>query len=418
MTISRNFSILAEGVNSSGVLTAANGGTGVTTSTGTGSVVLSASPTLTGTLIVPTITSAASTALTIQSAGTTALTIDTSQNVTAVGTVAMASSFKRNRIINGNMVVDQRNAGASVATTAINSNIYTVDRWCCYVSVASKFTVQQNAGAITPPTGFANYLGMTSTSAYSVAAGDNFSMRQLIEGFNVADLNWGTANAKTITLSFWAYSSLTGNFGGAICNNAGSRSYPFSYSIPSANTWTYITITVTGDTGGAGTWLTTNGVGIYVLMSMGTGTTYSGTAGAWAGTFYNSATGAVSVVGTSGATFYITGVQLEVGTKATPYEMQIYSDQLAQCQRYYQISTSNFRTYASAFAYFGISYITMPMRTTPTAAFTAPASASLNISGTPVITPYDAATMTLFTYLANSAGDTYYVRTFSLSAEL
>jgi hypothetical protein len=130
----------------------------------------------------------------------------------------------RNRIINGAMVIDQRNAGASVTPT---DGQYTLDRWTFGVAQASKLTVQQNAGSVTPPVGFTNYLGVTSSSAYSVLTGDYFIARQNIEGFNTADLNWGTANASSVTLSFWVRSSLTGTFGGAIQNSAGNRAYPF-----------------------------------------------------------------------------------------------------------------------------------------------------------------------------------------------
>ena len=237
----------------------------------------------------------------------------------------------KNRIINGAMVIDQRNAGASVTNTA--STTFTVDRWASYGSQASKFTVQQNAGSVTPPVGFKNYLGITSSSAYSITSTDIFEMYQGIEGFNIADLGWGTADAKTVTLSFWVRSSLTGTFGGALINNGGSRSYPFSYSISVANTWEYKTITIAGDT--SGTWLTTNGVGITLIIGLGTGSTYSGTAGAWSGSTYYSATGATSVVGTNGATFYITGVQLEVGSTATSFDYRPYGTELQLCQRYY-----------------------------------------------------------------------------------
>jgi len=242
----------------------------------------------------------------------------------------VSQGFK-NRIINGAMVIDQRNAGASVTNTA--STTFTVDRWASYGSQASKFTVQQNAGSVTPPVGFSNYLGITSSSAYSITSTDIFEMYQGIEGFNIADLGWGTANAKTVTLSFWVRSSLTGTFGGALINSGGSRSYPFSYSISVANTWEYKTITIAGDT--SGTWLTTNGVGITLIIGLGTGSTYSGTAGAWSGSTYYSATGATSVVGTNGATFYITGVQLEVGSTATSFDYRPYGTELALCQRYY-----------------------------------------------------------------------------------
>ena len=248
-------------------------------------------------------------------------------------TADMQSKFAmKNRIINGAMVIDQRNAGASVTVTGSN---YSVDRWVAYASVTSKFTVQQNAGSVTPPAGFSNYLGATSSSAYTVGASEYYSINQAIEGFNTSDLGWGTANAKTVTLSAWVYSSLTGTFGGAIQNYARNRSYPFSYSISVANTWTQISVTIAGDT--AGTWVGSSNAGsMYIIFSVGTGSTISGTAGSWSGSNYQSATGATSVVGTNGATFYITGVQLEVGTSATGFEYRQYQQELALCQRYYQ----------------------------------------------------------------------------------
>jgi hypothetical protein len=242
------------------------------------------------------------------------------------------ASIMKNRIINGAMVIDQRNAGASVSTSS-GAGVYTVDRWQVQYSQTSKFTIQQNAGSVTPPTGFTNYLGITSSSAYSIGSGDYFMLAQFIEGYNVADLGWGTANAKTVTLSFWVRSSLTGTFGGALNNVNQDRSYPFTYTISSANTWTQISVTVAGDT--TGTWNTTSSQGLRVWLGLGVGSTYAGTAGAWAGAAYFSATGATSVVGTSGATFYITGVQLEVGSSATGYEYRQYTTELALCQRYY-----------------------------------------------------------------------------------
>lgn len=242
-------------------------------------------------------------------------------------------SFK-NRIINGAMVIDQRNAGASVTPTTSN-NVYPVDRFLTYASQSSKYTAQQNAGSVTPPTGFGNYLGFTSSSAYSVGASDYFLFGQRIEGFNTSDLAWGTANAVTVTLSFWARSSLTGTFGGSIRNSANSRFYPFSYTISAANTWEQKSITIAGDT--SGTWVgATNGIGIDILWSLGTGSTVSGTAGSWGSTVYYGVTGAVSVVGTNGATFYITGVQLEKGSTATSFDYRPYGTELALCERYGQ----------------------------------------------------------------------------------
>ena len=218
----------------------------------------------------------------------------------------------KNRIINGAMVIDQRNAGASVTPT---NGQYTLDRWAASLSQASKFTVQQSS---TAPVGFINSLKVTSSSAYTVGSSEVFLISHYIEGLNVADLAWGTVNAKTVTLSFQVYSSLTGTFGGSIADSSQAYSYPFTYSIPTANTWTTISITINGPT--AGTWLTTNGIGIRIWFGLGVGATLSGTAGAWTATGYYSATGATSVVGTNGATWYITGVQLEIGTSATPFE--------------------------------------------------------------------------------------------------
>jgi len=262
-------------------------------------------------------------------AATTAMTINTSQAVTFAQTANLPNTFGfKNRIINGAMVIDQRNAGASGTAAAA----YTVDRWKYDATQASKGTWQQNAGAVTPPAGFSNYLGFTSSSAYSVLSGDYFTFIQYIEGFNTSDLAWGTANAKTVTLSFWVRSSLTGTFGGSITNSAFNRSYPFTYTISSANTWEQKTVTIAGDT--TGTWLTTNGIGVGVSFSLGTGTTYSGTAGAWTGSGLISATGATSVVGTNGATLYITGVQLEAGSTATSFDYRPYGTELALCQRY------------------------------------------------------------------------------------
>ena len=274
----------------------------------------------------------------------------------------------KNRIINGAMVIDQRNAGASVATSS-STTIYSLDRWLFQYSQTSKFTGQQNAGSVTSPVGFVNYLGCTSSSAYSVGASENFEIQQRIEGYNIADLGWGTANAKTVTLSFQVYSSLTGTFGGFLCNGGTNYSYPFSYTISTANTWTSISVTIVGPT--SGTWLTTNGIGMFVGFSLGAGSSTVGTAGSWYnGTLYRGVTGQQQVVGTNGATFYITGVQLEVGSTATSFDYRPYGTELALCQRYYLTNSSTIfmygygntpATYTSAVVYYPVS-----MRATPT----------------------------------------------------
>jgi hypothetical protein len=283
----------------------------------------------------PAITINADNSVTIPTQSTT--TVTTTGNVTVGGTLTVGggtlspqTGFK-NRIINGRMTIDQRNAGASV--TQNTSGQFSVDRWNLFGSVTSKFTIQQNAGAVTPPAGFANYLGITSLSAYTVGTSELFIFGQKIEGFNVADLAWGTASASPITLSFLVRSSLTGTFGGSFRNSNGTRSYPFVYTIGSANTWTTISVTIPGDT--SGTWQTGSSTGFDISFNLGTGTTFSGTAGSWSGSNFVSATGATSVVGTNGATFYITGVQLERGSTATPFEFRSIGDELALCQRYF-----------------------------------------------------------------------------------
>jgi hypothetical protein len=264
-------------------------------------------------------------------AGSANLTFD-GTNVQVANSITSANTFGfKNRIINGGMVIDQRNAGASFTpTTTIN---YTLDRWAVYCAASSKLSIQQVS---TAPNGFSNSLKVTSLATTSLGATDFYYLQQSIEGFNTADLGWGTANAKTVTLSFQVYSSLIGTFGGAATNSSQNRSYPFTYSIPVANTWTTISITIAGDT--TGTWIgATNGAGILITLGLGVGTTYSGTSGSWAGTTYVSATGAVSVVGTSGATFYITGVQLEVGSQATSFDFRDYGRELILCQRYFNL---------------------------------------------------------------------------------
>ena len=237
----------------------------------------------------------------------------------------------KNKLINGAMTIDQRNNGA----TSTASGVFTVDRFEFNASQVTKFTWGQNYGGVTPPAGFSKYLGFKTTTAVTIGAGDYFFFGQKIEGQNVADLAFGTASAKTITLSFYVYSSLTGTFGGALGNSAGTRSYPFSYTISAANTWERKSITIAGDT--TGTWLTTSGIGLKLWLGLGVGSTFSGTAGAWESADRFSSTGATSVVGTLNATFYITGSMIEFGSTATPFQTATGTIQgeLAACQRYY-----------------------------------------------------------------------------------
>jgi hypothetical protein len=283
-----------------------------------GAVSLSGNQTITGNLTVNGNT-------TLGDANTDTILMTGAPSIGGAG-LGMGMGF-RNRIINGAMVIDQRNAGAAVTT-----NTYCPDRWRVEQTTDGAFSAQQVSDA---PTGFVKSLKWTTTTAdASLAATQYATARQGIEGYNTADLMWGTANAQTIAISFWVKSSLTGTFGGVAGNSAFDRSYPFTYSISSANTWEQKTVTIAGDT--TGTWETTNSAGIQLYFGLGVGSTYSGTAGAWTGSGLISATGAVNVMGTLNATWQITGVQLEKGLTATSFDYRPYGTELVLCQRYYE----------------------------------------------------------------------------------
>ena len=280
----------------------------------------------------------------------------------------------RNRIINGNMVIDQRNAGASISVST-DTGIYSVDRFKVAANGGGVFSAQRST---TVPVGFTNSLLITVTTAdASIAAGDYYQVQQRIEGFNVADFGLGTASAINFTVSFWVRSSLTGTFGGSLYNSAANRSYPFTYVVSAANTWEQKTFTVAGDT--SGTWTTDNTAGLTLNFSLGAGSTYTDSAaGSWVGSLEFGASGQINPIATNGATFYITGVQLEAGSVATPFEQIDYGRELIMCQRYYAKLSTNasnlFTAYGSGFAASSTTasiFIKYPqtMRSSPTANF-------------------------------------------------
>lgn len=244
------------------------------------------------------------------------------------GDASNAPLVFRNKIINGDMRIDQRNAGAAVSNTT--GSTYPCDRFVIDGAASSKFSGQQSSVA---PTGFIKSLSLTSSAATTVGSSDYYRVMHHIEGQNIADLAWGTSSAKPITLSFWAYCSLTGTFSGSIRNSAANRSYPFTYSISTINTWEYKTVTIPGDT--TGTWLTDTGIGLSVIFSLGCGSTRIGTAGTWAAANYMGATGETQLVATNGANLRFSGVQLEAGLSATPFEQRPIGMELALCQRYF-----------------------------------------------------------------------------------
>ena len=319
----------------------------------TGSVKLNSAGGGSVTLVTP--STASNLTLTLPSASGTVATAAgtetlTNKTLTAAGgnTVEATSgptssqlAGNRNKIINGAMMIDQRNAGASVTNAASGGFVYTLDRFGYLASQSSKFTIQQNAGSVTPPTGFANYLGVTSSSAYTVGASDYFGIGQTIEGLNVSDLNWGTSRATPITVSFWVRSSLTGTFGGYIKSYSLAYEYIYSYTISSANTWEYKTIIIPAPTSGSFPAISNAGFA-FLYFDLGSGASQqSAPSSSWQAVNTLGVTGATSVVGTSGATFYITGVQLEKGATATPFENRLYGTELALCQRYYEQKNYN-----------------------------------------------------------------------------
>jgi len=246
------------------------------------------------------------------------------------GTLSWAAPYgNRNLIINGAMQVAQRGTSASATNSYVS-----VDRYLTSIIGGGAFTLSQETD--TPSgQGFKNSLKVTvDTADSSIAAGDYYVIQYRIEGQNVAHLMLGTSDAVKVTLSFWVKSSLTGNHGASLQNGASNRSYPFQYNISTANTWEKITKTFQLDT--SGTWLTTNGIGLKLMLDLGSGTTYQGTADAWGGANYHTASSSVQLIATGSATWYITGIQLEVGETATPFEHRSYGDELARCQRYYE----------------------------------------------------------------------------------
>ena len=257
------------------------------------------------------------------------------------GSLQPSAPVGKNLIINGNMTIDQRNSGS---VTTPGNNIYTLDRWQTGLSQSSKYSVQQVVDA---PSGFYNSIKATVLATVSLGATDYFMLKHKIEGYNVADLNFGTASPETITLSFWVKSSVTGTFGGGIQNSSEARGYAFNYTISSASTWEYKTVTLTGDT--TGTWDKTTGTGLWLNLALGVGTTYSKTVGSWGAGPVLGATGATNLLATGSATIQFTGVQLEVGTTATPFEHLQYGQQLALCQRYYQrfVSDASYTAFAT-----------------------------------------------------------------------
>ena len=305
-----------------------------------------ASPTFTGTVVLPSTTSigtVSSTELGYVDGVTSAIQTQLDSKLTATTDV----TSNRNLLINGAMQVDQRNGGALY--TMVNAT-YGLDRWTGLSSAASKYSVQRLT--TTPPAGFGYYQRFTSLAATADTASAYYNFYQVIEGFNATKLAWGTASAKSVLLSFWVRSSLTGTFGGALRNagSGGFYSYAFTYTINSANTWEYKTISITGST--AGTWGSTNDAGVNLFFDLGCNSAETQAAGSWQNANKLGANGCVRLIGTNAATLDITGVQLEAGSVATPFEFEDIGTTERKCQRYYEWGVASGSGYAQITAIF------------------------------------------------------------------
>jgi hypothetical protein len=331
----------------------------------------------------------------------------------ASGSPGTTTGFK-NRIINGNMIISQRNG--TTATSQTNGS-YSLDRWYSLSYDGSvttgKYTVTQSS---TAPTGFINSLLVTSSAATSSGVNDIYAIGQAIEGYNIADLGWGTASAKTVTLSFWVRSSVTGTFGAFIRNAALDYSYPTTYTISAANTWEQKSITIPAPT--SGTWPTNNGAGLYVWFQLQVGSNLVATPNAWTTSGVYGASGCVNFLNTNGATFYVTGVQLEVGTTATNFDFRSYGTELQLCQRYFEVSDLIWicSTYAASGS---ASFLAVPYKVTKrlTTSMTLTLSASGGFGGS--LLNNNAGTSGNVVYMvANTTGSAYYQFTWTASAEL
>jgi len=308
----------------------------------------------------------------------------------------------RNLIINGDMRIAQR---GTTATPSTGTAYYTVDRFNFRDQNTGAYTIDQSTDA---PTNFTHSTKITVTAAdTSIASGERYWISTILEGQNISHLNFGSSDAQTVTLSFYVKSSLTGTFSGALQNNDYNRGYAFEYTISSANTWERKTITIAGDT--TGTWLTTNGVGLRIFWDLGAASDRQITSGSWQVSSASAATGASQVIANNGATFYITGVQLEVGDTATPFEHRPYDMELARCQRYFQkfdgSGAIDGQFYSSSIARFHMQ-LSPTMRSTPTGSWSGTLTASVEEVGVAFRDPtgYSVNTGSNHSYAFNGTG--------------
>ena len=237
----------------------------------------------------------------------------------------------RNLVINGKQEVNQRNA-------TVTSSGYVTDRWSFNEATDGAVSVSQVADA---PAGFYNSLKVDVTTADgSLAATQNLHVFQNIEGTNIRHLNWGTANAKTVTVSFYVKTTKTGVYSVVLENNGTDRCQVQDYTVSDTN-WNRYTLTFTGDT--SGTWLSTNGKGIRLRFGLASGSTFTtGTTGSWLADDMVGSTNMVNFMDNTSNDWYLTGCQLEIGSFATDFEHKTYGEELLNCQRYYYRQATTF----------------------------------------------------------------------------
>jgi hypothetical protein len=286
-----------------------------------------------------------------------------------------ASLHYRNRIINGDMSVDQRNGGNQIAMPL--GAPYIIDRW--KFGNGNAVPSKGNLGQVlltSPPAGFPFLyrLVFTTTVAYAPVANDPIRFSQFVEGYNFNDAQWGTANAQLIVLEFWAVVGSAGAYAVALQNAAATRSFVSTFTISAAGTWTKVRLNIPGDTGG--TWAVASNAPAFCLMfPLCIGSTYqTSTLNAWQDGQFYSTSGAVNVLGAVNASLSITGVALMVGAAAANAEPEFrkYSDNLIDCQRYYQgfssVRVSGWQGNANG-PVFGAFLISPQLRAAPTVAF-------------------------------------------------
>ena len=312
-----------------------------------------------------------------------------------------------NRIINGDMRIDQRNNGATGT-----ANGYPVDRWA-FGNVAGHGAWGRNIGSLASAPGFPYYLGFSTNGAYTPAAGEAFQFTQSIEADAISDLQWGTANAQPVTLSFWAYSNIAGSFSGCLGNYAGARNYPFSFTL-AANVWTKTALTIPGDT--TGTWvLSGNSGGVTLHFDLGSGANVRGPANVWTSAGIVGVTGAASLFTAVNQYLFLTGVKLEVGSVATPYNRQSLAKSMADCQRYYQVGSFKLDLYGPASGIVG-SYQSFPVTLRAAPTVTPTFTTQSNCSGGAVV--IEGANGVEVYSTATATGMTGITGTFTASAEL